>query len=216
MRKNYIKHKINWVRVWPLKKNPFRFLQHSDITLAYFSTSHIIHIKKDKITKISKGSETLKLDIYTLETKWIHENLEVFLKDMTRDRKSYGKIPLSLFINCALPLTIFKSGIYMFTNKINKKKYVGKSKNLFERFKNYNWQSKDVTKYNTNINRAFSKYGLSNFSVTLLEYCKEKDLGLREQHYIDKIKPQYNIRKSVYNPKEKIVAKKTEEKPKLV
>ena len=104
----------------------------------------------------------------------------------------------------------------MFTNKINKKKYVGKSKNLFERFKNYYWQSYVVTKYNTNINRAFSKYGLSNVSVTLLEYCEKKDLGLREQHYIDKIKPQYNIRKSVYNPKEKIVAKKTEEKPKLV
>lgn len=104
----------------------------------------------------------------------------------------------------------------MFTNSINKKKYVGKSNNLFEINKNDYWQSYDVTKYNTNINRAFYKYGLSNFSVTLLEYCEEKDLGLREQHYIDKIKPQYNIRKSVYNPKEKIVAKKTEEKPKLV
>ena len=91
----------------------------------------------------------------------------------------------------------------------------GKSNNLYERFKTYYWQRCNVTKYNTNINRVFSKYGLSNFSVTLLEYCKEQDLGLREQHYIDKIKPQYNIRKSVYNPKEKIVVKKTEEKPKL-
>lgn len=146
--------------------------------------------------------------------KWINGNLEVFLKDMIRDGKSYGKVPLSNFLNCAFPLTKNRAGIYMFTNNINNKKYVGKSNNLYERFKTYYWQRCNVTKYNTNINRVFSKYGLSNFSVTLLEYCKEQDLGLREQHYIDKIKPQYNIRKSVYNPKEKIVVKKTEEKPK--
>jgi len=149
MRKNYIKQKTDRVRVWSLLiKNPFRFTQHSDITLAYFSTTHKLRINKPNITKISEGSQTLR--IYDGEIdKWIHENLEVFLKDMIRGRKSYGKVPLSMFLNCALPLTIHKSGIYMFTNNINKKKYVGKSNNLYERFNTYYQQSYNVTKYNT-------------------------------------------------------------------
>jgi group I intron endonuclease len=39
------------------------------------------------------------------------------------------------------------------------------------------------------------KYGYSNFSLDILEYCKEEDVLLREQYYLDLLQPEYNILK---------------------
>jgi len=89
-----------------------------------------------------------------------------------------------------------KIGIYMFENKITKKKYIGKSINLHKRVKNY--LDDDYRKNNpTNINRAITKFKLNNFKFSILEYCNKEELSSREQYYIDKYKPQYNIRKIV-------------------
>jgi group I intron endonuclease len=41
--------------------------------------------------------------------------------------------------------------------------------------------------------RALLKYGFSNFSLEILEYCNLKDLLIREQYYLDILKPEYNI-----------------------
>lgn len=197
MRKNLNKHTINRVRVWPLfKKYHFIFTLASDITFAQFSTDHISHTDKKKIINITKKLDPNLQD--KKEVRWIHDNFEEFAKYLSWERRSYGKVPLHSTTYKALPVVLFKSGIYMLTNKINKKKYVGKSKNLYERLITHNKYSWDTEKHNTNINRALKKYKTSNFFITLLEYCKEQDLGSREQHYIDNIKPQYNIRKSVH------------------
>ena len=45
------------------------------------------------------------------------------------------------------------------------------------------------------ISRALIKYGYTNFSLTILEYCKESDLDVKEQYYFDTLNPQYNIQK---------------------
>jgi group I intron endonuclease len=42
---------------------------------------------------------------------------------------------------------------------------------------------------------AIIKYGYSNFSVTILEYCDKCELDIREQHYFDTLNPEYNIQK---------------------
>jgi hypothetical protein len=39
------------------------------------------------------------------------------------------------------------------------------------------------------------KNGYSNFKLEILEYCKKEDLLIREQYYIDRLKPDYNILK---------------------
>jgi group I intron endonuclease len=44
------------------------------------------------------------------------------------------------------------------------------------------------------IYRALLKYGHSNFSLNILEYCEKDVLIEREQYYIDLIKPEYNIK----------------------
>ena len=44
--------------------------------------------------------------------------------------------------------------------------------------------------------RALLKYGFSNFTLEILEYCNKKNAIEREQHYLDLLKPKYNIVKS--------------------
>lgn len=45
----------------------------------------------------------------------------------------------------------------------------------------------------TPIHNAHIKYGYLNFSLKILEYCDIKNTILREQYYIDRLKPEYNI-----------------------
>jgi len=92
-----------------------------------------------------------------------------------------------------------KSGIYMLTNKITKNIYIGQSSNLSNRFKNYFNISYIKSQANLIINRALIKYGYSNFSLTILEYCDISDLLTREEFYFDKLNPQYNILKIARN-----------------
>lgn len=43
------------------------------------------------------------------------------------------------------------------------------------------------------------KYGYSNFILEILEYCDKTNLLEREQYYLDKLKPEYNILKFAYS-----------------
>lgn len=43
------------------------------------------------------------------------------------------------------------------------------------------------------IYKALLKYGYSNFSLKILEYCEPSKCIDREQYYLDLLKPEYNI-----------------------
>jgi group I intron endonuclease len=43
------------------------------------------------------------------------------------------------------------------------------------------------------IQRALLKYGYSNFTLDILEYCELDVLIEREEYYINLLKPEYNI-----------------------
>lgn len=88
-----------------------------------------------------------------------------------------------------------KSGIYMFSNKITGDTYVGQSIYLSNRFKHYFNISYLKSKDGFRISRAILKYGYSNFSITILEYCNKSDLLERELYYFYKLEPQYNVLK---------------------
>lgn len=45
------------------------------------------------------------------------------------------------------------------------------------------------------IYKALIKYGFENFNLEIIEYCDRKNLLLREQYYLDLIKPEYNVLK---------------------
>jgi group I intron endonuclease len=62
------------------------------------------------------------------------------------------------------------------------------------------------------IYKALLKYGYSNFQLEILEYCEPKNTMIREQHYMDICKPEYNILKTAgstlgYKHKEEAKAK---------
>ncbi len=72
-----------------------------------------------------------------------------------------------------------KSGIYMLTNKLTSDIYIGQSKDLSRRFIKYFNLNYINSKNTLIINRALIKYGYSNFSVTILEYCDKDHLTKR-------------------------------------
>lgn len=88
-----------------------------------------------------------------------------------------------------------KSGIYKWTNKITNDVYVGQSIDLAKRFIRYFNLSYLKNRESLVISRALIKYGYSNFSLEILEYCDIKNLTEREQYYMDKLNPKYNILK---------------------
>lgn len=91
-----------------------------------------------------------------------------------------------------------KSGIYRWNNLISGKSYIGSSINLSNRFSIYcskNAIKRRLLKGSSAIYYALLKYGYSNFSLDILEYTEPKLLLIKEQYYINILKPEYNILK---------------------
>ena len=74
--------------------------------------------------------------------------------------------------------------IYLRTNKINGKKYVGQTTN----FKNREYQWKEINnRYSTEnslIDKARKKYGIDNFDVKIIKECNDEELDYWEMYYI--------------------------------
>jgi len=85
-----------------------------------------------------------------------------------------------------------KIGVYRWINKTNLKTYVGSSTNIGVRMYTY-YSLLSLAKSNRLIDRALLKYGFSNFTLEILEYCNEENILEREQYYMDLLKPEYNI-----------------------
>lgn len=85
-----------------------------------------------------------------------------------------------------------KIGIYRWINKINGNAYIGSSVNIRVRMYTY-YSLRSLAKSNRPIDRALLKYGFSNFTLEILEYCDKDNVLEREQYYMDLVKPQYNI-----------------------
>jgi len=91
-----------------------------------------------------------------------------------------------------------KSGIYRWVNNINGKTYIGRSINIKRRLFNY-YSLKFANKFKMIINKALFKYGHSNFSFEILEYCEAKNIISREQYYLNLLQPEYNILENADN-----------------
>lgn len=79
--------------------------------------------------------------------------------------------------------------IYKITNKLNNKIYIGMTKRTLEQRKADHLKAyKDQNKrdYNYKIYKAFRKYGIDNFEFSVVEQCKDNELGEKEKYYINK------------------------------
>lgn len=86
-----------------------------------------------------------------------------------------------------------KSGIYLWTNRLNGKKYVGSSVDLRRRFLEYYNVNRLLNEKSMPIYVALLKYGYANFSLTILETYDKDSLMSREKHFFDVYSPEYNI-----------------------
>ena len=88
-----------------------------------------------------------------------------------------------------------KAGVYIIINNITKELYIGSSVNLTRRMVSYFYYTNSEKPSKIVIIRAMKKYGLGNFSLGIIEFCKQEPeicLGL-EQKWIDYYKPKYNV-----------------------
>lgn len=86
-------------------------------------------------------------------------------------------------------------GIYKITNTKTGHFYIGSSKNVSGRWAGHRWSLRNNKHGNIHLQRSWNRNGKNSFQFTLIESCFESDLLSREQHYIDSLKPQYNILK---------------------
>lgn len=84
-------------------------------------------------------------------------------------------------------------GIYMITNYVNNKRYIGSSKNIAQRLWTHRSNLRHNRHSNEHLQNAWNKYGEENFNFTVLEKCKIENQYEREQFYVDLLKPEYNI-----------------------
>ncbi len=103
------------------------------------------------------------------------------------------------------------SGIYMILNLENKKFYIGSTINMWTRRREHFTELARGDHHNDYLQRSWVKYGEDNFRFYIVEEMKfpfdytqnQKDLVsehlvCREQYYIDKMKPQYNLRLTTF------------------
>lgn len=76
------------------------------------------------------------------------------------------------------------AGIYVITNLINGKKYVGQSVDVPTRIIQHRYHLNAGIHYNDHLQRAWNKYGKDNFRFDVLEYCDIDELDDLERKYI--------------------------------
>lgn len=91
------------------------------------------------------------------------------------------------------------TGVYLITNKINGKQYVGASNNVPDRISQH-FGSVVQRKYpHRTMYKDIKKYGRDEFDVQILEEVSEDEKLSREQHWYDVIQPEYNFVRPVEN-----------------
>lgn len=80
--------------------------------------------------------------------------------------------------------------IYLRTNTVNGKQYVGQTKDM--KIRDYQWYNTDKMYAGTYITNARNKYGTENFKTEILKECDtQEELNQWEQYYIKELNTKY-------------------------
>jgi len=85
------------------------------------------------------------------------------------------------------------SGIYKIQSIVNGKIYVGSAVD-FKKRKNLHWCSLKNKKHgNSYLQHHVNKYSIDDLFFHIIEVCEKENLIVREQYYIDTLKPEFNL-----------------------
>lgn len=85
-----------------------------------------------------------------------------------------------------------KIGIYKIVNITDGRKYVGKSINVFGRWRQHKSDLRRGIHINNYLQNAWNKFGESNFIFELVEECSEESLFAREEFWIHSLNALYS------------------------
>lgn len=87
-----------------------------------------------------------------------------------------------------------KTGIYSIKNKINGKCYIGStSSSFYFRIRHHINALNRNSHSNIYLQNAWNKYGKNAFEFNIIEEAEPLNCLVREQYYIDNLKPEYNL-----------------------
>ena len=76
------------------------------------------------------------------------------------------------------------TGIYLITNTVNDKIYVGQTVDIEDRWGNHKARLNGGYHNNKHLQRSWNKYGSDSFSFTVLTECAEEQLNTMEEYFI--------------------------------
>jgi hypothetical protein len=84
-------------------------------------------------------------------------------------------------------------GVYQIKNLINNKCYIGSSIEIENRWRRHKKDLRKNKHHSIILQRAWNKYGESNFEFSIIEECLIEVLIIQEQYYLELYEPVYNI-----------------------
>lgn len=93
-----------------------------------------------------------------------------------------------------------KSGIYKISNIINNRIYIGSTYNISARFSAHKSSLRKNKHYNYKLQNDWNKSKGDNFIFEIIELCTKHMCLQREQFYIEKLNPYYNISLEASSP----------------
>lgn len=91
-------------------------------------------------------------------------------------------------------------GVYKITCTANGRFYIGSSINILIRLKEHRNSLVKNKHHSRHIQRCCKKYGIESFVVEVLELCSTDVLLIREQYYMDTLKPKLNSSPTAGSP----------------
>lgn len=83
-------------------------------------------------------------------------------------------------------------GVYKI--ECNNKIYIGSSVNILNRWTNHKSNLKNNKHPNAYLQNLYNKYGKDKFIYSIIEECRKEEILVKEQYYIDTLKPVINLR----------------------
>jgi len=87
------------------------------------------------------------------------------------------------------------SGIYKIASKCNNRLYIGSSDDIKRRWNMHKSALKKNKHHSIILQNHYNKYGKEDMILVIIEPCLPEFLIIREQYYINKLNPYFNIRK---------------------